>query len=121
MSALLPRAIGVRRAREMTATGNFISALTAHEFGLVNHVVAHDELLAHARRLADDIAGADRAAVRRSLELYDQATVRPWPTPWDWRPKPWPAGRGAPNAPRAARRLDRPRLGAATRPLLPRS
>jgi enoyl-CoA hydratase len=72
MSALLPRAIGVRRAREMTATGNFISASEARDFGLVNHVVAHEELMTTARRLAADITGADRSAVRRSLELYDQ-------------------------------------------------
>ncbi len=55
LTVLLPQAVGMRRAREMSATGNFIDAPTALEWGLVNHVVAHDELLPTARRLAADI------------------------------------------------------------------
>ena len=45
LTVLLPQAIGVRRAREMSFTGNFLSAEEALQFGLVNHVVAHDELM----------------------------------------------------------------------------
>ena len=40
MAVLLPQAIGVRRAREMSFTGNFVDAGEALELGLVNHVVA---------------------------------------------------------------------------------
>src|SRR5208282_2153798 len=50
----LPEAIGVRRAREMSATGNFVGARTAMEWGLVNHLVPHSELLGFARQLAAD-------------------------------------------------------------------
>lgn len=39
LSVLLPQAIGIRRAREMSFTGNFIDAHEAKELGLVNHVV----------------------------------------------------------------------------------
>ena len=46
LTALLPRAVGVRMATEMSITGNFVDAATAQRIGLVNHVVAHDELLA---------------------------------------------------------------------------
>ncbi len=49
LTVLLPQAIGVRRAREMSFTGNFLSAEEALQFGLVNHVVAHDELLPFTR------------------------------------------------------------------------
>jgi len=72
MSALLPRAVGVRVARQMTATGNFVDAAEALRIGLVNEVVPHHQLLPHARQLAADITSADRAAVRASLALYDR-------------------------------------------------
>ena len=71
LTALLTEAVGVRRARELSATGNFLDAPTALAWGLVNHVVPHTELLPTALRLAADIAGNDGAAVRRLRELYD--------------------------------------------------
>ena len=52
LTVLLPQAVGVRRARELSATGNFLDAETALAWGLVNHVVAHDELLPFCRKLA---------------------------------------------------------------------
>src|SRR5262245_48803811 len=51
LSVLLPQAIGVRRAREMSYTGNFIDANEALALGLVNHVVPHEELIPFSRRL----------------------------------------------------------------------
>lgn len=66
----LPRAVGIRRARELSSTGNFLDAQTALAWGLVNHVVAHDRLLPFARKLASDIAGNDPAAVRFLLATY---------------------------------------------------
>jgi enoyl-CoA hydratase len=71
----LPAAVGVRRAREMSATGNFVDAQTALQWGLVNHVVPHDELLAFARRLATDAASSDRAAVQRILATYKEGSL----------------------------------------------
>lgn len=70
LSVLLPQAIGVRRALEMSMTGNFLDAHEAHRLGLVNHVVAHDELMTTARRLAADIAGNDQPGVRALLASY---------------------------------------------------
>ncbi len=72
LSALLPRAVGLRKAREMTITGNFVDAGEALRIGLVNEVVAHHELLPRALQLAADIGSADMAAVRASLALYDR-------------------------------------------------
>ncbi|HEX7096160.1 MAG TPA: enoyl-CoA hydratase [Acidimicrobiales bacterium] len=68
LTALLPRAIGIRRAREMSITGNFVDADEALRIGLVNHVVPHEELLDFARSLANDIA--DTPAVAEVLRLY---------------------------------------------------
>jgi enoyl-CoA hydratase/carnithine racemase len=72
LTVALPAAVGLRRAREMSATGNFISAATALAWGLVNHVVPHSELLDFARGLAADIASADPAAVREILNTYNK-------------------------------------------------
>jgi enoyl-CoA hydratase len=70
LTVLLAQAIGVRRAREMSWTGNFLSADEALRLGLVNHVVPHDDLLPFARRLAADIAGNDQDGVRQLKRTY---------------------------------------------------
>jgi len=75
LTVALPEAVGLRRAREMSATGNFISARTALEWGLVNHVVLHDDLLGFAGRLAADIASTDPAAVREILTTYREGAL----------------------------------------------
>jgi enoyl-CoA hydratase len=71
MSVFLPQVVGVRKAKEMSLSGNFMGAHEAFARGLVNHVVAHDELLPAARKLAADIVGNDQAAVRNLKKLYD--------------------------------------------------
>jgi enoyl-CoA hydratase len=74
MSVLLPQTVGLRMAREMSFTGNFIDAAEAHRLGLVNHVVPHDELLATAVAIGNNIATADQDAVRALKELYDRGS-----------------------------------------------
>jgi enoyl-CoA hydratase len=75
LTVLLPQAIGVRRAREMSATGNFCDAQTALEWGLVNHVVPHADLVPFARGLAADIASSDQRAVRQILATYEAGSL----------------------------------------------
>lgn len=70
LTVLLPQAIGVRRAREMSLTGNFMGAEEALAFGLVNHVVSHGDLLPFTRLIASDIIGNERDGVRRMLQTY---------------------------------------------------
>ena len=72
MTVLLPQAIGVRRAREMSLTGNFMLADEALQFGLVNHVVAHEDLIPFTRQLATDIIGNDQQGVRQILATYNE-------------------------------------------------
>jgi enoyl-CoA hydratase len=68
LTALLPRAVGIRKAREMSITGNFVAADEALRIGLVNDVVPHEELDHRARALAADVAGT--GAVSEVLRLY---------------------------------------------------
>lgn len=68
LTALLPRAVGIRKAREMSVTGNFVLAEEALRLGLVNHVVSHEELDTAARKLALDVAAT--GAVQEVLRLY---------------------------------------------------
>ena len=68
LTALLPRAVGVRKAAEMSITGNFVDADEALRLGLVNHVVPHDGLASFTRALALEVAGT--GAVAEVLDLY---------------------------------------------------
>jgi enoyl-CoA hydratase len=70
ITVLLAQSIGLRRAIEMSLTGNFLTAEEALSLGLVNHVVPHEELLPFARRLAADIVNNDQHGVRRLLQHY---------------------------------------------------
>lgn len=74
LTVLLPQAVGVRRAKELSLTGNFLPATEALAWGLVNHVVPHEELLPFARKLAADIAGYDQEPVRAILDEYERTT-----------------------------------------------
>ncbi|MFK3963134.1 crotonase/enoyl-CoA hydratase family protein [Ensifer adhaerens] len=60
----LPRLAGRKRALELLLTGEDFLADRALELGLVNHVVAHEELMSAARDLAKRIIGHSPLAVR---------------------------------------------------------
>lgn len=70
LTALLADAVGTRRAREISLTGNFVTAAEADAWGLVNRVVPHEELMSTVQRIAADIVGNDQLGVRRMLETY---------------------------------------------------
>jgi enoyl-CoA hydratase/carnithine racemase len=74
MSARLPRAVGIRKAKELSYTGNYFSARDAERMGLVNRVVPRDQLLVAAREMATQIAGADQTIVHQMKRLYDLTT-----------------------------------------------
>jgi enoyl-CoA hydratase len=57
LSQKLSRAIGVYRAREVSLTGNWVSAEQAAAWGFVNRLVPADQLLVEARKLAGDMLG----------------------------------------------------------------
>jgi enoyl-CoA hydratase len=74
LTVLLPEAVGLRRAREMTATGRLIDAHTALAWGLVNHVVPHADLLPFCRTLAAEVRGADAAVLHGIYQTYDDVS-----------------------------------------------
>jgi enoyl-CoA hydratase len=73
----LPRLVGPARAKEMSFTGNFITAEVALAWGLVNHVVPHAELIPFCRALAADITHNDNEAVVALNRLYQETSGLP--------------------------------------------
>ena len=63
----LPRLIGRKRALRMILSAEPIDAAEAARLGLVNEVVAQEQLLAHARSLAASIARHSPAAIAACL------------------------------------------------------
>jgi len=55
-SQLVSRAVGLYRAKYLSLTGNYLSAEDAARWGLVSHVVAPEELLPTACKIASDMA-----------------------------------------------------------------
>lgn len=65
-SWLLPRVVGLSRARQLVLSGDRIEAATAHEWGIVSRVVADEELEGAARAAAERLAAAARPAYREA-------------------------------------------------------
>jgi enoyl-CoA hydratase/carnithine racemase len=68
-SARLPGAIGVRRARQLMLTGEFIDAATALNWGLVNEVVPSAKLLDRCLQIGEAIAAADSGSRGEQLTI----------------------------------------------------
>jgi enoyl-CoA hydratase len=95
LTVLLPQAVGVRRARQMSVTGDYVDAETALAWGLVNEVVPHDELLDRALELGRSIASNDPAGVSQMLRTYRATSEVTVGDAWhvearlaaEWRPR----------------------------------
>jgi enoyl-CoA hydratase len=77
LSQLLPRRIGTSRAKELSFTGNFLDAERALSWGLVNRVVAPEELLPTCRQLALEMLSCDRDTLRQIKRVYDEGALVP--------------------------------------------
>jgi enoyl-CoA hydratase/carnithine racemase len=66
---LLPQALGYQRAMELLVLGERHDAHSLHRMGLVNRVVAHDELMAKALEIAHQVASRSRGATSRLKRL----------------------------------------------------
>jgi enoyl-CoA hydratase len=82
-AAVLPRKVGINRAKQLLFTGDFYSADDMKAFGLVNDVVPAPDLPAAAQTLADKLATRSPAVLRamkrianRSLEQSEAAALR---------------------------------------------
>jgi enoyl-CoA hydratase/carnithine racemase len=71
-SVALSRNISRKQALEMLLTGDFIDAFTAQQRGLVNRVVALDQLDAEVAKLVASILAKPAAAVRIGKQLFYQ-------------------------------------------------
>jgi enoyl-CoA hydratase len=71
LSQKLPRLIGIHRAKELSLTGNYLSAERAEAWGLVNRVVPPDELLPTCRALAQDMLECVPEAMRSYKRVID--------------------------------------------------
>ncbi len=82
LTVMLPEAIGIRRAKQLSLSGAFIDARTALDWGLVNEVVAHDQLLPRAREIATAISANPAHAVQAVMALYDEVAELLPPDGW---------------------------------------
>jgi enoyl-CoA hydratase len=72
MSALLPRRVGLARAKEIVTSSRWVDSDEAQRIGLANRVVAHAELADSVHGLALEIAAHPGYAVAASLDLLDR-------------------------------------------------
>jgi len=68
----LPRLIGPARAKELIYTGRFVAAEEALRIGLVDRVVAPDDVYSAALELARQLAGGPPLALRAAKEAIDR-------------------------------------------------
>jgi enoyl-CoA hydratase len=78
LSQILSRTIGRYRAKELSLTGNFLSAQQALDWGLVNRVVEPQALLPAARRLALDMLSAAADMLVAYKKLIDDGLALPY-------------------------------------------
>ena len=72
VSVFLRRQIGEKRTRDLALTGRLFDAAEAREMGLVNLVVAAEELMAEARKLAATLIAASPTSLARTKRLLVQ-------------------------------------------------
>lgn len=70
---LLTKTIGPARAAEMALTGDRVTADVALEWGLVNEIVAPEELMAAAQRLAGRVAKNPPHSIRMAKKLLRES------------------------------------------------
>ena len=67
----LAQLIGKGRAMELIMTAGMIDAATAHQYGLVNHVVTQEELLEFAKGIATKIAANSSVAIAKAIQAIN--------------------------------------------------
>ncbi len=72
LSQRLPRMIGINRAKELSLTGNHLSAERAYEWGLLNRIVPGEELLPTCVELANDILSSVPSVIQKHKRLMDK-------------------------------------------------
>lgn len=73
----LAQAVGVRRARQISLTGEYVSAERAFHDGLVTEVLPHEQLLPRAAEIAAAIAARGEHMVKALRDAYNRALNLP--------------------------------------------
>jgi enoyl-CoA hydratase len=73
--SLLARAAGIRRARQLMLTGEYIDAQTAFSWGIVNELLAPDRLLQRCLEIGSAIAAADQECIQLLQETLCESKV----------------------------------------------
>jgi enoyl-CoA hydratase/carnithine racemase len=84
----LQRQVPLKRALELALTGAPITAEIAADWGLVNRVVAPEQVLPSALDLADLIAANAPTAVRQTKRVIHQTSGQDWDPSWG-QGDPW--------------------------------
>lgn len=84
LSQKLPRLIGMGRAKEISFTGNTLTAAQAYDWGLANRVVEPEELLPTCRKLAAEMASCVPAILKGYKRLIDTGFGMPLPEALRW-------------------------------------
>ena len=79
----ISRNLGRKRAAEMLFTGDFIDAETALDWGLVNRVAPHDQLMEAAHELANNLKAKPRAALALGKALFYRQLEMPLGAAYD--------------------------------------
>lgn len=72
-SWLLPRLVGMSKAKELALFGDILSAREAHDLGLVNRVVPDTELCAFVQGWAERLAAGPPLAIQLNKKLLSNA------------------------------------------------
>ena len=80
----LPRAVGVRRAKEIVLTGKPFTAQEAHDWGMVNRVLPLADLMPAAIETARTIAENAPIGVRSAKKSLDKAVELDRSTGYDF-------------------------------------
>jgi len=72
---LLTRVLGLNKAKELCFTAKKISAVEAQALGIVNHVVAPDQLMVEALRMAREIAAGPATSLAMIKSLLNRSST----------------------------------------------
>lgn len=72
LSQRLSRLIGLNRAKELSLTGNYLSADLAYEWGLANRIVPREDLMDTCRGLARDMVSCVPEAMLLGKRMMDK-------------------------------------------------
>ncbi len=75
VSVFLTRQIGEKRSRDLLLTGRLVPSTEAKEIGLINEIVAPENLMNRAKELATDLIAASPSSLMRAKRLLTSAAA----------------------------------------------